>query len=424
METVYITAFIPFGNTETFVLEEICSLKSEGHKIVIIPRDPPRDVFHGRAKDLVADAIWLPLCDGRIIAGFLKALVTRPSLWTVIVDIVRSSRSVGIFFKNAAVLPKSVYVASLLKARDVRHIHAHWASTTATMAYIIHRLTGIPFSFTAHRWDIYENNMLKEKIRLAAFARCISEKGRKDVLSIVGDELAGKVRNIHMGVEIHAIKRPVGAMTPFIILTPANLLPVKGHRYMIEACALLKKKKIDFKYMIIGCGQLEQELKQQVTALNLNDCIEFTGRMGHEKLIQMYKDRSAHLVVVPSINTPDGEHEGIPVALMEAMSYGIPVISTDTGSIAELVYDGAGFTVPEQDSSALAAAIELLIKDSDVYAHTAMKGRETVEGKFNQERITKQLMDLFQTPAGKDHRSCDVVSGQSSVEEQRQRSVI
>jgi colanic acid/amylovoran biosynthesis glycosyltransferase len=144
-------------------------------------------------------AVWLPLFSGQIFLAFLKTAVMKPHLWKVLTDILRHSRTPRILIKNLAVVPKAVFIADLLRQAKVRHIHAHWGSTTATMAWIASELTVIPWSMTLHRWDIAENNMLKLKVERSAFVQCISEDGRREVLRIVGEKCGQQSEGVAYG---------------------------------------------------------------------------------------------------------------------------------------------------------------------------------------------------------------------------------
>jgi glycosyltransferase involved in cell wall biosynthesis len=181
----------------------------------------------------------------------------------------------------------------------------------------------------------------------------------------------------------------------FTIVCPANIIPVKGHEYLIKACDIIRKRDADFLCLIIGDGMLEDKLKTEVDNMALGDYIHFTGRMPHHELMDMYQQGNVDVVVLPSINTDDGEHEGIPVALMEAMVYGIPVISTKTGGIPELLDNGAGILVHEKSAKELADAIEILINDPLLKRQIGVQGRFRVERDFNLEQNTNNLLKLM-----------------------------
>lgn len=398
MKVVYITAHTPYGRGETFVLEEMLAMVELGVDLVIIPRNPPKEIFHKKVQRLLDNTLWLPLLNTEIVLTFLKEFFLRPRIWQVVWSMLRHSRSPKILIKNLAVLPKSVFVAKRLVREKVEHIHAHWGSTTSTMAWIVSELTGIPWSMTLHRWDIAENNMLRLKVERAAFVRCISQDGHREVLQIVGDGYSDKVKVLYMGVRMpdSSFLQPLSQRSHFVVACPANLVPKKGHKFLIEACKLLREKGIhNFHCLIIGDGPLEAEIRQQIVELGLEAFVKLVGRLPHEELLEMYRKGEVDTVVLPSIVTEDGEKEGIPVALMEAMAYGIPVISTETGGISELIGDDAGIVVKEKDAQQLADALERLIRDSKLRMEIGEKGYQKVCEEFNLKKNTEALLKMM-----------------------------
>jgi glycosyltransferase involved in cell wall biosynthesis len=399
----YITAATPFGPQETFILTEMLALLETGADILIIPRDKAHDrLFHSKAAPLFEHAIGLPLIDVAILKAFLKYMLNSPiACLGIINSVCFGARNTKIALKNLAVLPKAFYVAALLSSENVSHIHAHWASTTATMAYITSRLTGVPWSFTAHRWDIAENNILKEKCRTASFVRVISEAGRLEIMHLVDDaSLHDKIVMLHMGVDIPGeadavLNGVLNGRQVLNVVCPANLLPVKGHTCLFEACALLKDKNISMKCLVAGDGPLEKELKDYARRRNLEGYVEFLGRLTQEELFALYRSGRTAAVILPSIHTADCQKEGIPVSLMEAMAHGIPVISTDTGAIPELIADGSGIMVRGNDPSSIASAIENLISDPVHSASVGRRGKEKIKMDFNVRSITGELLRLF-----------------------------
>jgi len=397
MKIAYVTAQTPFGPGEAFILEEMLAVTELGVNLLIIPRNPSKEVFHKEGERLLGNTVWLPLLDKRIFFNFLKALLSRPHVWSIIGTIFHRSRTWKIAVKNLAILPKAVFVADSLRNEGVEHIHAHWGSTTATMAWIISELTGIPWSITLHRWDIKENNMLEEKIRSAKFVRCISENGRDELFNTIGRKYENRVKVIHMGVRIPDNRlEPKTHRDVLRIVTPANLLEVKGHKFLVEACSILIERGVDgFQCVFYGEGPLKGILADIVRDGNLAEHIKLPGVIPHNELIEMYENHEIDIVVLPSITTVNGEHEGIPVALMEAMAAGVPVISTTTGGIPELLDSGAGILVPPEDSEALADAIQLLMEDSEMRSKVGAKGREKVEREFAISCVAKKLVSLF-----------------------------
>jgi len=397
MKIIYITTQTPWGRGETFIPEELLEMKRQEVDFLIIPRNPPKEIFHRDAKKLLENSIWFPLINFKIIVSFLKTFFTRIPFWKILENIIRYSRSPIILIKNLVVFPKGVFIAEMIRKKNIEHIHAHWGSTTATMAYIVSRLTSIPWSFTLHRWDIKEDNMLKEKVKSAKFIRCISEHGKNELFQIIGKDYQEKIKVVHMGVktpiDVSESEEPKGLFT---IVTPANLLEVKGHKYLIEACFNLVRQGIkNFQCFFYGDGPLRIRLENLIGEKKLTNFVKMPGALPHEKLIKMYKNKEIDVVVLPSIITKI-EHEGIPVSLMEAMAYRIPVISTNTGGIPELLSNGAGIIVEEKSPKQLAEIILKIMKNKNLRKELAERGYQKVQKEFNIKKNTKTLLELMQ----------------------------
>jgi glycosyltransferase involved in cell wall biosynthesis len=265
------------------------------------------------------------------------------------------------------------------------------------MAYIISVLTGIPWSFTLHRWDIKENNILKEKAKSAKFIRCISKHGKKELLEIIGRDYDKKITIIHSAVKIPAKINEVSSIKQiFTIVTPANLLEVKGHKYLIDACSILINRGIkNFQCIFYGNGPMQNKLEHLIKEKKLTAYVKISGCIPHEELIKKYQNKEVNLVILPSITTNHKEHEGIPVSLMEAMAYGIPTISTNTGGIPELLSNGAGILVEEKSSKELAQSIVRLMRDKNLYRNISQNGYQRVNQEFNIEKNVKKILRLI-----------------------------
>jgi len=238
--------------------------------------------------------------------------------------------------------------------------------------------------------------MLAAKAASATFVRCISENGKQWVLRIAGAGVASKLHVIHMGVRLPAGAAVRGDKRPGLVLAmPANLLPVKGHCYLIDAVAQLMKLDLPrFKVRLFGDGPLRAELAAAIRGHQLAGVVELAGHIDHEELIGLYEGGRIDIVVLPSITTTDGEHEGIPVALMEAMANGIPVVSTRSGSIAELVDENSGVLVPEKNVAELRDALASLLVDRQRRRALGRGGRLRIESEFNVLRVASAFVGL------------------------------
>ena len=401
MKMAYITVKIPFGKGETFLIPEMLEIVRQSHELTVIPFRPDKEIYHDEARALEGMSVCTGLFTPVVLAGFCKRMLRRPILGSrIIIALLRQSRTFKIALKNLTAVPKAFYCAGLFESLSIQHIHAHWGSRTSTMAYIVTQLTGIPWSFTLHRWDIYENNLLHEKAKSAYFIRCISQEGMKGLLNIIGADCAAKVRVVHMGVDIPPEGSIINAKqrNNFICAVPANLLPVKGHHYLIEAVRRLVQRGITgIRCDFYGDGPLEAQLAAALIENGLSDYIVLRGRIGHDKLLDLYRHGEVDAVVLPSIGEGVDNHEGIPVSLMEAMAYGITVISTNTGGIPELIGDGDGIMVEEKNSCELAAALERVMTDEDLRNRLFLKEREKVGKDFSLATNVAEIIQLMKS---------------------------
>jgi glycosyltransferase involved in cell wall biosynthesis len=194
-----------------------------------------------------------------------------------------------------------------------------------------------------------------------------------------------------MGVDIPTPQIPRQGQGQFVALCPANLITVKGHSYLIDAWSQLQALQ-PTRLLIAGDGDLRKRLEAQVARLNLGSTVKFLGQVPHVALLAMYEKGEVDLVVLPSLDLGGGVHEGIPVSLIEAMAYGVPVISTSTGGIPELLGNGAGIMVPQADSAALAAAISKFLHGGELTFEQGAQGRLKVLQQFDNKTVANTLL--------------------------------
>jgi colanic acid/amylovoran biosynthesis glycosyltransferase len=253
--------------------------------------------------------------------------------------------------------------------------------------------SGIPWSFTAHRGGIVSNNLIAIKAKDASFARYISEVSRTMMAEVGADTSPERGTVIHMGVALPAdrpslrVERP-----PFVAVCPGTLRPVKGHEHLLHALAILKREGIACTIRIAGDGPIREKLERMAEDLRLGPMAEFLGHVPHDEILRWYGDGLIDAVVLPSVDLGHRLHEGIPVSLMEAMAYGIPVISTTTGGIPELLHDGAGILVPPRDPAALAGALRQLIAEPVLAKRIGELGWRRIEQEFNVEKVVTHLI--------------------------------
>ncbi len=397
MKIIYLSRSFPYTEVEAFLTPEITALTRHGHEVLIVPRSPKRFIVHGDAQPMVDITRTQALVSLEIIKAALAEVRRSPIKAVKALSLLMRSRNANILMKNLAVYTKGLWLAKIAREWGATHIHAHWATYTATMALIASEMSDVPWSFTAHRHDIVANNLLALKIRKASFGRFISQSGLELARSLAIKGIEEKAQLLHMGVNLS----PVAAGTVrrrdnSVVFCPANLLPVKGHKYLIEAVTILKGRGVEVALWVAGEGELRRSLQEQVDRSGLCHQVSFLGQLSHTEVLRLYAEATVDMVVLPSVDLGNGEHEGIPVALIEAMSYRIPVISTATGGVPELLNEGAGLLVPPQDGFALANAIDRLLNDTALKEQIAGAGRRRIEDEFAIEKIVTELAAHFE----------------------------
>jgi colanic acid/amylovoran biosynthesis glycosyltransferase len=386
VKIVYVTAALPYGPDEAFIVPEIHALMRAGHEVLIAPRSPRGKILHGR--ELVEHARLESLVSTRVLRAAACEAFASPA---------RTARALGVaagskIIKNLAIVPKALWLAAIAREWRAEHIHCHWAGTTASAAMVASAVSGIPWSFTLHRWDIVENNLLAAKVRHATFARFISEDGLR-MARERGVPVSEKTRVIHMGVAVP--RETARTRRQGVVLCPARLVDVKGHAVLLEAWRLLKSRGVARELWLAGDGELREKLKATASETGIGDSVKFLGALPHGELLSLYEQGLVSAVAMASVDLGRGCHEGIPVGLMEAMGYGIPVIATRAGGTPELITPDAGVLVAPGDAEALAGAIGQVTGDPEFAARLGRAGRRRVLEKFEIARVVAELTRAF-----------------------------
>lgn len=314
---------------------------------------------------------------------------------------------VGDYWRRPAVLARALVAvgvaaahARTIHAQRLDHIHAHFATYPALAAWFIARLTGVPYSFTAHAHDLFVyQEGLARKVDGAAFVVAISEFNRNFLADEVG--ATTPVHVVRCGVIPERYERKVAQIPehgPVRGACVAGLRDYKGHRYLLEALAGPDRELARVRVDLVGTGPLESELRQLVTRLGLGDRVRFLGGMSEDDVVQVLE--AADFFVLPSIVAADGNTEGVPVALMEALAAGVPAIATRVSGVPELVRPGeTGLLAEPGDAGDLRRRILELLADPDAAVVRAVAGRELVAAQFDVERSARQLAALFSSEA-------------------------
>jgi glycosyltransferase involved in cell wall biosynthesis len=393
--------------TETFVLDEMIAVERHGAAVELFPLLRERaDRVHAEALPWIPRAHYLPFLSPAILGSNVTMLVRRPRryLGAAAAMLRGTARSWNFLLGGIGIFPKVIHAARQMERLDVRHVHCHFANHPALAGFLIHRLTGIPFSFTAHGSDLnVDRTMLPQKVREAAFAVTISETNRRLIEATCGGPVPNLVV-LHVGIDgrrfvprarSQAGERPAGAPR---ILCIGTLHEVKGQRHLIAAARLLADRGVAFELWFVGDGPDRAELERLAADVPPPGRVAFLGQLTRDRVVDLLAD--ADLLVAPSVPTASGKREGIPVVLIEAMASGVAVVASHLSGIPELVEDGVtGLTVAPGDETGLAAAIGALLDDPDRRAILAAAGRRRVEAEFDLDRNAARLVAMFRESA-------------------------
>ncbi len=394
--------------SETFVLYELLAVEHAGVHIDLYPLLRERAaVTHPEAAPLVERARYQPFLSWPILrshAHFLRRCPRRylATLGSLLVGV---AGSLNFTLGAIGIWAKVVHMARLMAADGVTHVHCHFATHPAVAGWVVRRLVGIPFSFTAHGSDLHvDRHMLPQKVAEAAFVLAISEYNRDLIIAECGPETAHKVRVLHCGVDPERF-RPAGPPPPdpvVRILCIGTLHQVKGQRYLLEACRLLNAQGIDVHCTLVGDGPDRKTLQRLVSRWGLDDRVELAGRRTQDEIAALLA--TTHILAAPSVRTREGKREGIPVVLMEAMSAEVPVVASDLSGIPELVEDErSGLLVPPGNAAALAATLRRLCDDPVLRRRLGQQGRRKVVREFNLHSNAALLAAEFSAVEEPDH---------------------
>lgn len=394
-------------SSEAFILDEILELERQGLDLHIFSLRQPLEQDTLVAHQVKAPITYVPSLLPKFDREQEKQLINA---------------QVELFEQDSAVYLKTLklylnrhedqkfneflqggYLAWKLQSLGITHLHAHFAGLPAATAEIAQAFSGASYSMTVHTQDIQLNDQtaLDRRITKAEFVVTDSEHSRKHLKQVSTSDTP-----IHMayhGVDIDCFRpcpRTQQLDVP-LILSTGHLCESSGFSYLLEACYLLQKKGIAFNCKIIGDGPSKESLQQQIHDFELGEHVVLMGNLSQKQLIDYYQQ--ATLFVLPYLVNDNGERDGIPNALLEAMAMELPVVTTDILGISELMQPQYnGMLVAEKDSLALAEALETLFMQPELGRTLGKNSRVIVSDKFglisNMSLIKDSLLRATEQP--------------------------
>jgi glycosyltransferase involved in cell wall biosynthesis len=314
-------------------------------------------------------------------------------------------RSAGIRLRKVFIkefLQAGQIAADVLRTGDVGHLHGHFCHGVATITWFASRLSGIPFSFTAHAKDIYQSELnpgrlLERKLDAARFvATCTCANA---TVLRARHARPDQIHTIYHGLDTDwfspapAAARAINELP--LVLSVGRFVEKKGFDHLIEACALMKAAGVRFTCKIVGeRGSAYENVQRLIETRGLLDCVHLCNAVAQDRLRDLY--RHAHVFALPCKVTDDGDRDGFPNVLAEAMAMGVPVVSTRISGIPEMIDDGVhGLLVPSRDPAALAVALKRILVEPGLHRRLATQGRQRICERFDSRRTTVALRDLF-----------------------------
>jgi glycosyltransferase involved in cell wall biosynthesis len=294
-------------------------------------------------------------------------------------------------------LYQAVYIGLRLQKIGVRHVHAHFAGLAARTAFWIGRFFPISFSFTAHANDIFTPRDFQiglDKLVNAARLIVTETNYAERFLRERFPDSANRIHRIYNGLDLTPFKRADFSSSPPLIVAVGRLIAKKGFVDLLRSCRLLRELGKSFRCEIIGEGPLDQELREQIAQLDLQDCVALLGPKPQHEIREHLAAATAF--VLPSVIDPDGGMDNLPTVIMEAMAAGLPVVSTSIGGIPEMVIESeTGFLVPPGDVAALAGAIEKVVSDRPLARKLGQTGYGCAQRLFSIEKNVRELCALL-----------------------------
>ncbi len=402
LKVAYILREFP-SITETFILREMYWIREQEIDISIFALYPPPDrrkPVHEQAKELLPDTRYSPFFSWNVIKAQFHFVKRSPIRYfrTLFKTVWQLYREPGVLLRTLAIFPKSIYFARQMEEAGIQHIHAHFVWLEGIAARIIANMLDIPYSIRPHAFGLFRRNQknVRQELESAAKIITISTFNRAYIADLCPDIAANEVDIVYCGLETDRLQPPLDRVdnNPIRILSIGRFIEKKGHEYLIDACALLANRGVSFECHIVGGGFLEKQLQARIERLGLQDHVTLVGSLDQSQVLEFY--RTSDIFVLACVTAQNGDRDGIPIVLMEAMSCELPVISTPLTGIPDLVRDEeTGLFIDERDAAGLANALERLISDENMRQHLGKRARQTILQEFEVRHNVTQLAEIF-----------------------------
>ncbi|MFQ5528987.1 MAG: glycosyltransferase family 4 protein [Gemmatimonadota bacterium] len=376
--------------SETFIVNEILAHERAGLDLEIFALGVSGDThFQGNIASVRAPVSYLtPLSKALQLWTELETTAAIwPGFWS----------EVGGGNHDVKEVYQALQLARLTKDRGITHLHAHFATSAASVARLAARLAGVPFTMTAHAKDIFHESVepgaFRSKLLDAAVTVTVSDFNLAYLKSKYGSA-AARVQRVYNGLDLSDFVYTDPDTRPLDVVAVGRLVEKKGFEDLVEALGILKQRNSPLRCLIIGEGPLEDQIRARIERLDVGDVVSMAGPCPQREV--KARVRSAAMFAAPCVVGEDGNRDGLPTVLLEAMALGTPCVSTDVTGIPEVLSDRrTGLMVGQRDPAALADALQELAGDPALRVRLARQARRRIEHAFDIRRNAKRLRTIF-----------------------------
>lgn len=378
--------------SETFIVNEILAHEAAGLEMRIVALRAPVDArFHSMLGEVQAPVTYLTPRRPKI-----------RELWAAVRTVPHRRHGLealpGVIASDPTDAYQAARLAEWIETEQIDHVHAHFATTTAAVARLACAATGVPYSVTAHAKDIFHESVeparLRERLEDAAAVVTVSDY---NVRYMAGICPAANITRVYNGLDLTKFEYRAPRQRAPVVLAVGRLVEKKGFEDLVRAFSILRADRPDARCEIIGDGPLRADL--EAIACQLGGGVTFRGSVPRADVQRAI--RRAAVFAAPCVTARDGDRDGLPTVLLEAMAMGTPCVATPVTGIPEAVVDGTtGIVVPERDPTELAGAITRILSDHRLGERYALAARRRIEAHFDASRTSAELRTTFSIPNG------------------------
>jgi glycosyltransferase involved in cell wall biosynthesis len=397
---VYVLGEFP-SVSETFILREMLALQEMGFRIIPLAMKPGAGAkVHDEARELARRTLHRPQPGSlQSLSGLIKTALQRPFglLSGILLALRHCLLAPGLTRELVSALLTASWFAAHLRGREARHIHAHFASYPATVGLLLAEITGGGFSLSCHARDLFtdESILLSRKLQEAEFVVVCTRYGLERLQRQYSLTSSDKLHLIYHGVDAARLLAQPRVRHPLpLVMSVGRLIEKKGFRFLLQAAAMVASRGEHFELVIVGDGPERDELQRMASGLGLRDKVIFTGILSQAELAEVYQ--RATVFCLASVVASDGDRDGLPNVVLEAMGYGVPVVASNLGAIPEAVHpEETGLLAAPGSAGELAEQIERALQDEGLRQRLARQGRRLVAAEFDLYPNAAQLGALF-----------------------------